>query len=84
MGGAKAAWMEQQEAKALAESLETLLAEGGLEETTAAFGIAKQIIAKGLESLSPKQRKVFDTVIHDALERMTRDHEIERLVNKDD
>lgn len=84
MGRAKAAWMEEQEAEALAENLETLLSEGGLDEGTPAHGISKQIIDKGVESLSEKQHTVFETVISGALERMARDHEIERLVNKDD
>lgn len=83
MGGAKEAWMVQQEEDARAEALEGLIAEGGLEEGTPAYGVAKQIIGKGIETLSEKQRALFDGLISDRLERSARDREIARLVNED-
>lgn len=83
MGGAKEAWMAQQEADALAEELETLIGEGELEEGTASYGVAKQIIGRGIETLSEKQRVLFDGLIRDRLDRAARDREIARLVNND-
>lgn len=57
--------------------------EGYIEEGTPAHGISKQVVDRGYDSLSDKQRWVYDTVVVPALEKLERDREVERLVAKD-
>jgi hypothetical protein len=53
----------------LHEEIEDLVAEGELEEGTPAYGIAQRVINLGYDSLSPKQRWVYDTFVIPALDR---------------
>ena len=49
----------------LHEAIQDLLDEGMLEEGTPAYGIAQQVIHTGYDSLSPKQRTLYDAVCAD-------------------
>jgi hypothetical protein len=51
----------------LHEAMQDLLDEGMLEEGTPAYGIAQQVIHTGYDSLSPKQRTLYDAVVMPAL-----------------
>jgi hypothetical protein len=51
----------------LHEAIQDLLDEGMLEEGTPAYGIAQQVIHTGYDSLSPKQRTLYDAVVVPAL-----------------
>ena len=51
----------------LHEAIQDLLDEGILEEGTPAYGIAQQVIHTGYDSLSPKQRTLYDAVVIPAL-----------------
>ena len=62
----------------LHELVTDLLDEGCLEQGTPAYGIAKLAVDVGYESLSPKQKAVFDTVIVPALNRRAGQLEVER------
>jgi hypothetical protein len=53
----------------LYDAIEDLVAEGELEQGTAALGIARQVIHTGYDSLSPAQRAVYDSVVIPALAR---------------
>ena len=44
----------------LLELIDDLVGSGDLEEGTKEYGIAQQVVHQGYESLSPKQRYVFD------------------------
>ncbi|MBJ3777549.1 hypothetical protein [Acuticoccus mangrovi] len=51
----------------LADMVEAAVDAGYLEEGTPAYGVAQQAIDFGLDSLTPKQRWVFDHVLWAAL-----------------
>jgi hypothetical protein len=53
----------------LYDAIEDLLAEGELEKDTPAYGIAQQVIHNGYNSLTPKQRTLYDAVVTPALKR---------------
>ena len=53
----------------LYEAIEDLVAEGELEKGTPAYGIAQQVIHNSYESLTPKQRTLYDAVVTPALQR---------------
>jgi hypothetical protein len=53
----------------LHEAIQDLLDEGMLEEGTPAHGIAQQVIHTGYDSLSPKQRTLYDAVVIAALKK---------------
>jgi hypothetical protein len=65
----------------LYEAIKDLVDEGLLEIDTTAYGIAQHVIHIGYESLSPRQRSVYDLVVIQALRR--RGQEIERLRLRD-
>lgn len=50
-------------------AIEDLLDEGELELGTPAHGIAQQVIHQGFNSLTPKQRTLYDSVVVPALKR---------------
>jgi len=52
----------------LYENIQHILDEGVLEEKTAAYGIAQQVIHRGYNSLTPKQRTLYDKVVVPALQ----------------
>jgi hypothetical protein len=62
----------------LFDAIEDLVADGELEQGTAALGIARQVIHTGYESLSPAQRAVYDSVVIPALARREDENEIIR------
>lgn len=45
----------------LAEMLDELVDSGVLDTSSAAFGVAKQCLDRGYESLTPAQRSVYDS-----------------------
>jgi hypothetical protein len=49
-----------------------------VDEGTPAFGVAQQVIHQRYESLSPKQRKVYDAVVGPALEKRHEQLEMHR------
>lgn len=51
------------------ELLSDMLDDDRLREGTPAYGITKQLIDQGEESLSPKQRQVFDAIVVPELRR---------------
>jgi hypothetical protein len=53
----------------LLEFIRDLVEEGEIEEGTSAFGVAQQVIHSGYESLSAKQRAVYDLNVAPALKR---------------
>lgn len=53
----------------LLELIRDLVDEGEIEEGTPAYGVAQQVIHSGYESLSAKQRAVYDLNVLPALER---------------
>ena len=61
----------------LHEAIRDLVEEGILEKATPAYGVAQQVIHIGYDSLSPKQRWLYDQVVIPALTR--RADELERL-----
>jgi hypothetical protein len=61
----------------LHQAIQDLLDEGMLEEGTPACGIAQQVIHTGYDSLSPKQRTLYDAVVVPALTK--RDKELKNI-----
>ena len=47
----------------LNDAVPDLLDEGELEKNTPGYGVAQQVIHQGYDSLSKKQRYVYDTVL---------------------
>lgn len=68
----------------LHEAIEMLVEEGYLEEKTPAYGIAQQVIHQGYESLSDKQRWVYNSVVVKALEDYEFDRDVAHAVQSDD
>jgi hypothetical protein len=67
----------------LHDAIEDLLDEGYLEEGTPAYGIAQQVIHSGYESLTAKQRYVYDHVVIPALEKRGGELETRRIMDSD-
>ncbi|HEV7339839.1 MAG TPA: hypothetical protein VGO06_27985 [Bosea sp. (in: a-proteobacteria)] len=61
----------------LHELIQDLIDEGELEENSDAHGVARQVIHQGYDSLSPKQRTLYDAVVVPALKR--RGEEVEMI-----
>jgi hypothetical protein len=53
----------------LYEAIKDLTDEGHLVEGTPAHGIAQQVIHMGYDTLTPKQRAVYDAIVVPALEK---------------
>lgn len=64
----------------LHEAVVDLVDEGHLEEGTPPYGIAQQVIHNGYESLSSKQRHIYDTVVVRALEKRGDELETRRIM----
>ena len=60
-------------------AVEELVDSGELEEGSPAYGVAQQVIHTGYESLSPKQRALYDAVVAPALERLGEKNEVTRI-----
>lgn len=65
----------------LFEAIEDLVAEGDIEVGTPAYGIAQQVVDLGYDSLSPKQRALYDAVVIPALERRGEELRLLRIVS---
>ena len=64
----------------LHDLIEDAVDAGWLEEGTAAYGIARKVIYEGYESLSPKQRYLYDTYVATALKRREEELEVQRII----
>jgi|HubBroStandDraft_4_1064222.scaffolds.fasta_scaffold241787_1 hypothetical protein len=53
----------------LYEAVQDLVEEGLLEETDNAYGVAQQVIHQGYDSLSPKQRGLYNALVIPALKK---------------
>ncbi|MCH9049492.1 MAG: hypothetical protein IIA72_00155 [Proteobacteria bacterium] len=62
-------------------AIEDIVDCGDLEKDEAAYGVAQQVIHRGYESLSPKQRKLYDAVVVPALVRLEERNEVTRVLN---
>jgi hypothetical protein len=67
----------------LHEAIVDLVDEGYLEEGTPAYGVAQQAIHSGYESLSPKQRYIYDTVMVRGPEKRGDELEARRILETD-
>ena len=65
----------------LNDLIEDLVSELMLERGTPAFGIAQQVIHQGYDSLTPKQRAVYESVITPALRKMGEQRRIDEIIN---
>lgn len=68
----------------LSESIQDLVDEGLLEDGTPAHGVAQQVIHSGYDSLSPKQRALYDSVVAPALEKRHEELENRRRFGNSD
>ncbi len=60
-------------------NIEDLVDCGALEKGTPAYGISKQVIDQGYESLTAKQQAVYDRIVVPALRRLHDRNEVERV-----
>ncbi len=67
----------------LSEAIESLVGDGYLDETAdaKALGVAQQVIHQGFESLSPKQRTLYEAVIEPALKKQSEQQRINEIIN---
>jgi hypothetical protein len=65
----------------LHDQIEDLVDEGIIENPSTPYGVAQQVINEGYESLSPRQRWVYDTVIGPALQERAKELEMMRIMN---
>ena len=68
----------------LYDAVTDLVAEGKIEEGSAAHGIAKQAIDSGYHSLSPKQRGLYDAVVVPALRQRAKELAATHAMNRTD
>lgn len=68
----------------LYDAIEDLVAEGELEKGTPAYGVAQQVIHNGYDSLTPKQRTLYDAVVIPALKRRGEELRLTQLMNSAD
>ena len=61
--------------------IEDLVDEGELEKDTPAYGISQQVIHQGYDSLTPRQKSVYDKIVVPALERLAERYEANRRQN---
>jgi hypothetical protein len=66
------------------DAIEDLIAEGELEEGSAAHGVARQVTDSGYDSLTPKQRTLYDKVVMPALLRRDERLRIIHITNSAD
>lgn len=62
-------------------AVEDLIDSGEIERGEPAYGIAQQVIHSGYESLSPRQRTLYDAVVVPALTRLAEINEVNRILN---
>jgi len=68
----------------LYEAIEDLIDEVLLEKGTPAYGIAQRVIHNGYDSLTPKQRTLYDAVVIPALERRGERLRVNQSTNSSD
>lgn len=68
----------------LYEAVQDLVDEGLIEDKSPAYGVAQQVVSMGHESLSPKQRVLYDAVIVPALKKRAEEIKIIGIVNSAD
>ena len=61
------------------EALYDAVQDLGLDEKSAAYGIAMQVVHNGIASLSPKQRYIYQTQVEVFLIRQAKEEEFDRL-----
>jgi hypothetical protein len=62
-------------------AIEDLVASLELEKGSPAYGVAQQVIHSGYDSLSQKQRALYDAVVVPALRRQEAENEKNRILN---
>lgn len=65
----------------LYEAVEDLIAEGVLQREDDACGVARQVIDRGYDSLTPKQRTLYDAVVIPALKRRGEELKVIQVMN---
>lgn len=65
----------------LNDLIQDLLDEGLLEEGTPGYGVAQQAIHEGYESLSEKQKYVFDRYVGEPLRRRQKALDVQRIID---
>ncbi|RYY85105.1 MAG: hypothetical protein EOO15_17865 [Chitinophagaceae bacterium] len=65
----------------LNDAIQDLLDEGLLEEGTAGYGVAQQVIHDGYDSLSPKQKHVFDKYVGEPLAKRQEALNVQRIID---
>lgn len=65
----------------LHDLVEDLVSELMLKRGTPAFGVAQQVIHQGYDSLTSKQRFVYDSVVAPLLKRLGEQHRINEIIN---
>jgi hypothetical protein len=65
----------------LHELIEDLVHAGLIEERSPPYGVAQKVIYDGYDSLSPKQRALYDAVIVPALQKRGKELEMIRIMN---
>lgn len=65
----------------LNDQIQDLLDQGILVEGTPAYGIAQQVIHDGYDSLSEKQKYVWNTQVWKPLEKRQKELEIQRIID---
>lgn len=65
----------------LNDAIQDLLDEGLLEEGTAGYGVAQQAIHDGYDSLSPKQKHVFDKHVGEPLAKRQKALDVQRIID---
>lgn len=61
----------------LHDTISDAVDEGYIEEGTSAFGVAQQVIHSGYDSLTDKQKWVYDNHVEPALKRLFKQREAE-------
>lgn len=65
----------------LNDAIQDLLDEGMLEEGSAGYGVAQQVIHDGYDSLSPKQKHVFDRYVSEPLAKRQKVLNVQRIID---
>ncbi|RMO19018.1 hypothetical protein ALQ47_03107 [Pseudomonas cichorii] len=65
----------------LQNAIQDLLDEGLLEEGTAGYGIALQIIERGFESLKGDQKRTYEKYVEGPLKKRHQQLEIQRVID---
>ncbi|MEF0147058.1 hypothetical protein [Pseudomonas guariconensis] len=65
----------------LNEVIQDLIDEGLLEEGSAGYGVAQQAIHEGYDSLSPKQKHVFDKYVGERLAKRGKALDVQRIID---